>query len=89
MYAGVPVVTTPVGEALTFIRDGETGFVAADASPQAVAQAVLRALAADESADVRAKARARAVGELSWERLTAPLTGLYEGAVARAAGRRA
>ena len=28
MYAGVPVVTTPVGEALTFISDGETGFVA-------------------------------------------------------------
>lgn len=89
MYAGVPVVTTPVGEALTFISDGQTGFVAADASPEAVTEAVLRALKAEGAADVRGRARARAVDELSWERLTAPLTGLYEGAVARAASRRA
>lgn len=89
MYAGVPVVTTPVGEALTFIRDGETGFMAADASPKAVAEAALRALAGDESADVTKRARAQAVEQLAWERLTEPLTGLYEGAVARAASRRA
>ena len=89
MYAGVPVVTTPVGEALTFIRDGETGYVAADASPEAVTATVLRALAATEIADVRMRASRRATEELSWERLTAPLTGLYEGAVARAASRRA
>ncbi len=89
MYAGVPVVTTPVGEALTFISDGETGFVAADASPNAVAEAAWRALAAEGTEDVRRRARARAVHELSWERLAAPLTGLYEAAVARAARRRA
>ena len=89
MYAGVPVVTTPVGEALTFVRDGETGFVAADASPAAVTEAVLRALGAEETADVCGRARTRAVDELSWERLTAPLTSLYEGAVAGAASRRA
>ncbi len=89
MYAGVPVVTTPVGEALTFISDGDTGFVAADASPDAVADAVMRALAAEGEADVRDRASARATEELSWERLTAPLTGLYEGAVARAAKARA
>ena len=89
MYAGVPVVTTPVGEALTFISDGETGFVAADASPEAVAESVLRALRAEGAAQVRGRARSRAVEELSWERLTAPLTGLYEGAVARAALARA
>ena len=89
MYAGVPVVTTPVGEALTFISDGETGFLAADASPEAVAESVLRALKAEGAAQVRGRARSRAVEELSWERLTAPLTGLYEGAVARAALARA
>ena len=89
MYAGVPVVTTPVGEALTFISDGETGFVAADASPEAVAESVLQALKAEGAAQVRERARSRAVEELSWERLTAPLTGLYEGAVARAASARA
>ena len=89
MYAGVPVVTTPVGEALTFISDGETGFVAADASPAAVAAAVARALDAEGATDMRARARARALKELSWERLTEPLTRLYEGAVARAARRRA
>lgn len=85
MYAGVPVVTTPVGEALTFIADGDTGYVAADPSPMEVVAAVERALSADGASDLRAKARARAVAELSWERLTEPLSGLYEGAVARAA----
>ena len=89
MFAGVPVVTTPVGEALTFISDGETGFVAADASPEAVAESVLQALKADGAAQVRDRARSRAVEELSWERLTAPLTSLYEGAVASAASARA
>ena len=89
MYAGVPVVTTPVGEALTFVRDGETGYVAADASPEAVTATVLRALSATELTDVRMRASQRATEELTWERLTAPLTGLYEGAVARAASRRA
>jgi glycosyltransferase involved in cell wall biosynthesis len=88
MYAGVPVVTTPVGEALTFISDGETGFVAANASPAAVADATMRALAAGGAADVRGRAQARAIDELSWDRLCEPLTGLYEGAVARAAARR-
>ena len=88
MYAGVPVVTTPVGEALTFISDGETGFVAADASPEAVAAAAMRALASDASTDVTDRARALAVQELAWEQLTEPLSGLYEGAVARAASRR-
>ena len=88
MYAGVPVVTTPVGEALTFIRDEATGFIATDASPAAVAEAVMRALNTEIGADVRDRARARAVEELSWERLTAPLTELYEGAVARAAAQR-
>ncbi|MYD93627.1 MAG: glycosyltransferase family 4 protein [Chloroflexi bacterium] len=89
MYAGVPVVTTPVGEALTFICDGETGFVAADATPGAVAETVLRALGATEIAGIRMRASERATEELSWERLTAPLTELYESAVARAASRRA
>ncbi len=89
MYAGVPVVTTPVGEALTFITDGETGYVAADSSPSEVAAAVRRALTAEGGSELRARARRRAVDELSWERLTVPLTGLYEGAVTRAAPRRA
>ena len=89
MFAGVPVVTTPVGEALTFIADGETGYVAADSSPLEVAAAVRRALTAEGASDLRARARTRAVDELSWKRLTAPLTGLYEGAVTRAALRRA
>ncbi len=89
MFAGVPVVTTPVGEALTFIADGETGYVAADSSPLEVAAAVRRALTAKGASDLRARARTRAVDELSWKRLTEPLTGLYEGAVTRAALRRA
>jgi glycosyltransferase involved in cell wall biosynthesis len=39
-YAGLPVVTTPVGGLVEQVTDGETGAVAADMTPEAVAAAV-------------------------------------------------
>ena len=84
MYAGVPVVTTPVGEASTFITDGFTGYVADSDQPAAVAAASLRALTDCEVANVREQARMRVCEELSWSSVTVPLPDLYERAVKRA-----
>ncbi len=43
MLAGLPPVVTPWEGATDFVRDGETGFVAAGFGPEALAQALLRA----------------------------------------------
>ena len=77
MHAGVPVLTTPVGEYCTYVTHGETGFVADDASPAAVARAALRALECERRPDIAARARARATGTLTWDKLTEPVHNLY------------
>ena len=84
MYAGVPVVTTPVGEASTFITDGLTGYVAESDQPDAVAAAVSRALKDGDTDTVRKQAYLRVHEELSWSSLTVSLADLYERAVKRA-----
>ncbi len=84
MVAGVPIVASPVGEATTYVRDGETGYLACDASMEAVAAAAVNALQDPARGRVAEQARTHAMGELAWDRLTEPLDGLYE--VARTAG---
>ena len=84
MYAGVPVVTTPVGEASTFITDGLTGYVAESDQPDAVAAAVSRALTDGDTGTIREQAYLRVHEELSWSSLTVSLADLYERAVKRA-----
>lgn len=44
MACGTPVLATPVGGVPDLIKDGETGFIMNDNSPQCVAQNILRAL---------------------------------------------
>jgi len=82
MVAGVPIVASPVGEATTFVRDGETGYLARDASMEALLDAAAGALQDSKRGQMAEQARAYAMGELAWERLTAPLEGLYEGVLA-------
>lgn len=62
MAAGRPVVTTPVGIAKALVRDGETGFLAADATQEAITTALrnaLRARAQWPAVGARASASAR------------------------------
>jgi glycosyltransferase involved in cell wall biosynthesis len=44
MACGTPVLATPVGAIPDFIRDGETGFIMDDSSPESIARNVLRVL---------------------------------------------
>jgi glycosyltransferase involved in cell wall biosynthesis len=44
MACGTPVLATPVGAIPDVIRDGETGFIMEDNSPECIAKNVLRAL---------------------------------------------
>lgn len=82
MIAGVPIVASPVGEATTFVRHGETGYLARDASMEALVDAAAHGLQDSKRGPMAEQARAYAMGELAWERLTAPLQGLYDGVLA-------
>ena len=44
MACGTPVLATPVGYVPELIRDGETGFILEDNSPECIAEGILRAL---------------------------------------------
>ena len=79
MIAGVPIVASPTGEATTFVRDGETGYLARDASMEALTEAAVKALQDPGRGRVAEQARIYAMRELAWDRLTRPLDGLYEG----------
>ncbi|MCY4110960.1 MAG: hypothetical protein OXF96_03340, partial [Chloroflexi bacterium] len=71
-----------VGEATTYVRDGETGYLARDASMEALTAAAVSALQDPNRGRVAEQARTYAMGELAWKRLTAPLSALYEGVLA-------
>ena len=88
MIAGVPIVASPVGEATTYVRDGDTGYLASDDSAEALAAAAVRALQDPRRSSMAAQARAYAMCDLAWTRLAAPLDGLYEAALRARASRR-
>ena len=66
---GTPCVTVPVGGCVDIVRDGVTGFVARDRSPESVADACgkLLALPQNEAASLRASCRAVAEAEYGLE----------------------
>ena len=68
MFAGLPIVTTPVGAILEAVSDGETALVVAPKNPAALATALAR-LAADPQLGARlgAAARQKALARFSRE----------------------
>ena len=44
MACGTPILATPVGALPDLIKDGETGFIMEDNSPETIARNVIRAL---------------------------------------------
>ncbi len=51
MAAGIPVIATPVGGIVDFLRDGETGLFCEVANPQSIAQKVVKLIKDKESHD--------------------------------------
>jgi glycosyltransferase involved in cell wall biosynthesis len=74
---GIPTVATPVGGLRDQVRDGVTGVLASDVTPEALARAILR-LATDQELyrTVSAGALAHARGELSWHRIGGRVAGV-------------
>jgi len=57
MACNTPVVATAVGGIPDVVKDGETGFIAADSSPLSLANGVLRALSSSQTEKIVLRAR--------------------------------
>lgn len=57
MACGVVVLATPVGGIPDVVRDGETGFILSDSSPESIAQGILRSLAYPGLAQIAVRGR--------------------------------
>ncbi len=79
MVAGVPVVTTDVGDCRKMLRDGEWGEVVPPEAPEAIAEAILRILANPERARERARqAQAALVREFTSPEFWRPVEEVLE-----------
>ena len=67
MACGTPVLSVPVGVVPGVIKDGETGFIMEDNSPECIARNVIRALSHPNLEQIAKKARAFAEKEYSFE----------------------
>jgi glycosyltransferase involved in cell wall biosynthesis len=78
--AGRPVVADAVGEALSYVADGETGFLVPPGDDAAFARAVARLLVDGPLRARQGAAAARRARErFSWDRLCAGLEAFYRG----------
>ncbi len=84
MFAGLPVVTTPVGGIPEMVIDGETGFLVPPDDDVAIAEAIERLLADDAlRASMGQASRARAYARFDARRTTADLVRVIAEARAR------
>ena len=66
MACGTPVLATPVGAIPDLIKDGETGFIMEDNSPDCIARNIIRALNSPNADKIARDARALAEKEFTY-----------------------
>ncbi len=67
MACGTPVLATPVGSIPEVIKDGETGFIMENNSPECIAQNIIRALHHPNLEEITRNARALVEREYTYE----------------------
>jgi len=67
MACGAVVLATPVGGIPDLIKDGETGFILEDNSPDCIAKSIVRALACERLEEIARNARALIKNEYTYE----------------------
>lgn len=79
MASRIPVVGTPVGGIVDFIRDGETGFLAKPGNPKDLARVIAHAAALDIAAREALCARASALIAQSydWDKIAADMDSFF------------
>ena len=68
MACGTPVLATPVGAIPNFIKDGETGFIMENNSPECIAKNVIRALNHPNLEQISKKAHDMVEKEFTYEK---------------------
>jgi glycosyltransferase involved in cell wall biosynthesis len=68
MACGTPVLATPVGAIPDVIKDGETGFIMEDNSPECIARNIIRALNHPNLEQIAQNARALVEKEFTFEK---------------------
>jgi len=68
MACGTPVLATPVGAIPDVIKDGETGFIMEDNSPECIAQNIIRALNHPNLEQIAQNARVLVEREFTYEK---------------------
>ena len=68
MACGTPVFATPVGAIPDVIKDGETGFLMENNSPECIATNVIRALESSDLEGVAQRARVLVEREFTYEK---------------------
>jgi len=69
MACGTPVLTTPVGAIPDIIKDGETGFILENNSPECIAENVIRALNHSAHEEITHNARAMVERKFTYEKV--------------------
>ena len=78
MACGTPVLATPVGAIPDVIRDGETGFIMEDNSPECIARNLLRALHDPDLEGVAERGRRFVEREFTFEKAVERWKGILE-----------
>lgn len=90
MACGIPIVSTPVGMVLDWVRHGENGMICDFEDTQSMIEAICSLLDDHSSYDkVGKKARETVAAHLTWECVTKRADAIYSLAVARAVARSA
>ena len=82
MAAGVPVVATPVGGIVDFLRDGETGWFCQAGQPESIAakmEYILNERNKEEVERVVAKAKEMVEKEYTWDKVVEQMRSIFQG----------
>lgn len=87
MACGTPVLATPVGGIPDVIKDGETGFILENNSPECIARNVVRALNHPNLEEITRNARALVEHEYGYEAVVEKWSTIFASLTPRQAGR--
>jgi len=77
--AGLPVVSTGVGDLATLIRDGETGLIVPSGDPEAMTGAIVRLLGDHDRASAMARRARQEAERHTWPRVRQEWLAVYSG----------
>jgi glycosyltransferase involved in cell wall biosynthesis len=81
MACGTPVLATPVGGISSFIRDGETGFILENNSPQCITSTIIKIFDDKRSVDIIRNAQQLVQNDFKFEKLVEEFKTIFDNTV--------